>query len=196
MRVSFSAGQKLGLLLAVGVVGCSTSTSGTGAGSASLLPDDAPDWVAQGSGAFNDGERSFYGVGAQSGVTNVNLARQGAAAQARNDLALSLDTYIRSLLKSYQANVGDLTVGSTSEEQVVEQAVRQYSEASLTGVKIINYWADDDSHTLYALAVLDFEAAEDQLNKIEQLSRQAREYIRGNAERLFDELAREGQHRR
>lgn len=160
-----------------------------------MLPDNAPDWVVRGGGAFNDGDRSFYGVGAVTGVRNIGLARDAAANRARSDLATSIDVFIRALYKDYQAAISDLNADASAEEQLIEQAIKSYTEATLSGTRIVEYWADDRGGTLYAVAELDFESAEQQFNKLSQLNQQAREYIRRNAERMFDELESENRRR-
>lgn len=179
------------VLLATLACGGGRATSTT-----SLLPDNAPDWVVRGGGAFDDGERSFYGVGAVTAVQNVGLARTSAANRARADLAASIDVFVRSLYDDYQASTADLTADAVAEEQLLEQAIRSYTEATLSGIRITEYWADRSSGSLYALAKLDFESAASQFDRLNQLNQQAREYIRLNAERMFAKLEQERRRQR
>ena len=158
---------------------------------APFLPKNAPPWVARGSGAFNDGQRAFYGVGVVEGVRSVGLARDAAASRARNDLARTIEVFTRSLYKDYQSSLGDVGAEAATDQQLIEQAIKEYTEATLSGVSIVAYWSDDRAGALYALAKLDFDAAEKQFDRLNKLSAEAQEYIRRNAERMFDELERE-----
>ena len=162
----------------------------------SLLPDNAPDWVASVGEAFDDGERAFYGVGVVTAVRNVGLARSSAANRARSELAASINVFVRSLYIDYQASITDLAADATAEEQLLEQAIDSYTEATLSGVRITEYWEDKSSGSLYALAKLDFENAASKFDRLNQLNEQAREYIRQNAERMFDKLDEAGRRQR
>ena len=160
--------------------------------STALLPKNAPKWVVRGTGAFNDGQRAFYGVGVVQGVASVGLAREAAASRARTDIARSIEVFIRSLYKDYQSSLGDLgSPQATTDQQLIEEATKGYTEATLSGVGIVEYWPDEPGRALYALAKLDLENAEKQFNRLDKLSEQAQEYLRRNAERMFDELEQE-----
>lgn len=189
-----SAGTVVTLLgvLVGGAIGAGCGGTHAAVGSQPpLLPKNAPRWVVRGSGAFNDGQRAFYGVGVVQGVQSVGLARDAATSRARNDLARTIEVFTRSLYKDYQSSLGDVGAQATTDQQQIEQAMKEYTEATLSGVSIVEYWSDDRAGALYALARLDLEAAEKQFDRLNKLSEQAQEYIRRNAERMFDELERE-----
>jgi HAMP domain-containing protein len=150
------------------------------------VPADAPAWVNRGSGAFNDGARAFYGVGAVVGVQNPALARSSAEGRARAELATAFQTYVTALMRDYQASIG--TTAASDEQQMVEQTIRIFTDVDVAGVQIVNHWQDPRSGTLYALARADFEASSQAFNRMSQLNERAREYIRANAERAFDRL--------
>lgn len=172
------------------VVGCG-GTRAAVQSQASFVPKNAPHWVVRGSGAFNDGQRAFYGVGVVQGLRSVGLARDAAASRARNDLARTIEVFTRSLYKDYQSSLGDIGAQATTDQQLIEQAIKEYTEATLSGVGIVEYWSDDRAGALYALARLDFEAAEKQFGRLNKLSEEAQEYIHRNAQRMFDELEQE-----
>lgn len=181
----------LGLLVGAAIAGGCGGTHAAVRSQASLFPKNAPPWVVRGSGAFKDGQRAFYGVGVVQGVLSIGLARDAAGARARNDLARTIEVFTRSLYKDYQSSLGDVGAQATTDQQQIEQATKEYTEATLSGVGIVEYWSDDRGGVLYALAKLDFEVAEKQFGRLNKLSQEAQEYIRRNAERLFDELERE-----
>jgi hypothetical protein len=149
-------------------------------------PRGSPAWVNRSSGAFNDGGRAFYGVGVVSGVRNSGLARSSADTRARAEVATSLNTFISSLMRDYQASTSDLQ--RSEEQQLVEQTIRQFTDVNLSGVRITDHWQDTSNGTLYALARLDLEQASQSLEQMNQLNTRTRDYIRANAERAFDRL--------
>jgi hypothetical protein len=155
-----------------------------------------PDWVKEGSGAFrNAGEKVFYGVGAVVGIKNEPLARTSAENRARAEVAKIFETYSASLMKDYMASTtGGAAVTSQSpavEEQHVEQTIKTFSAVTLSGVMIVDHWVDAENDTHYALARLDLERFKQSLDRMQELNAQAREFIRKNAEKSFDDLARE-----
>jgi LPP20 lipoprotein len=156
-----------------------------------ILHANGPDWVNRGSGAFG-GEKGkiFYGVGIASGIRNASLRRNTADARARSEIAKTLDTYIAVLNKDYQASTTAGDMSASTEEQHVQQALKTYTQAQLSGTLIVDHWVDNDG-TEYALAQLDMEAFKDSLDKMKELNARVREAVRANADKAFDELAAE-----
>lgn len=148
-----------------------------------------PKWVVRGSGAFNEeGKRIFYGVGQVNGIANRALARTSAENRARAELARIFKVYVAALYKDYMASTtgGDMT--ASAEEQHVEQAVKTFTDATLSGVMIVDHWIDPSDGTHFALAKLDLEAFGNALDKVKELDAKTREFVRKNAARAFDEL--------
>ena len=174
------------LLTAVWLVGCA---------GVSMRGGEMPRWVKEGSRAFEDGEvKAFYGVGAVVGVDNEPLARTAAENRARAEVAKVFATYTASLMKDYMAATrGGATVSDSpaTEEQHIEQSIKTFSAVTLSGVKIVDHWIDPERRTYYALARLDLEHFKDQLDRIRELNAQVRDFIRSNADRSFEALARE-----
>ncbi len=155
-----------------------------------------PDWVLKGSGAFGDEHaRYFYGVGTVSGIRNVALARTTADNRARAEIAKVFETYSASLMKDYQASTtaGDPSV--SSEEQNVEQAIKTFSAATLSGVQVVDHWYHPNDGSVFALAKLDLEGFKDNLNKMRDLNERVRDYVRQNAERAHQSLEKEEEKR-
>lgn len=152
----------------------------------------APKWVAKGSGAF-DAEKGkiFYGVGSASNIANHSLLRSTADNRARNELSKIFEVYTASLMKDYMASTTAGNPNVSSEEQHVEQAIKTVTSATLSGVEIIDHWKDPATGELFSLAQLDLNAFKDALAKQKELSAQARDYIRKNADRMHDELEKE-----
>jgi len=173
-----------GMVLLVLMSGCSGKHK---------LVSGAPDWVNRGSGAFKDGEsRQFYGVGVVTGVPSRTLARQTADQRARADIARQFDTFVSNLFRDYLAstntNMGDKTV----EEQHVEQTIKNLTNVSVRGARVIEYWKEPDSDTIYALARLDLEGVKATLEQMERMDERMKGYVRDNAARAFDRLNQEG----
>lgn len=163
-------------------------------------PKVKPDWVIKGSSAMKkDGKQAIYGVGAVTGVKNEPLATTTAQNRARAEITKIFETYTASLMKDYAASTtGGAAVDQespTMEEQHIEQAIKTFSAATLSGVEIVDQWKDPSNGTLYALARLDMENFKNNLDKMKELSDAVRDYVRKNAEKAFDDLAEEEEKR-
>jgi hypothetical protein len=120
------------------------------------------------------GKQAFYGVGAVRGIKNRPLAVATADNRARAEIARTLKVYSASLMKDYMASTnagGD----AAAEEQHVEQAIKTFAAATLTGVNIIEHWYAPDG-TVYALARIDLEHVRESLAKTEAFSQAQRDY--------------------
>ena len=154
-----------------------------------------PKWVEKGGGYMNEkNSKSFYGVGAISGVRNEPLAKEAADNRARADLAKIMDTYTAYLMRDYAASTtaGDFT--KTSEEQNVERALKTFVSANLSGVTVVDRWEKEDKKggvTVYSLAKMDLESFKEQVGQMKELNAQARDYVRKNAEKAFELLQQE-----
>jgi len=203
MNYSLQGGMKMkqayrALLLVVlalsFLIGCAGETKKEVTANTPIQDLGAPDWVVKGSGAFGgDSGKVFYGVGSAYGMKNFSLLRSAADNRARNEVSKVFQMYTASLAKDYMASTmaGDPNV--TSEEQHVEQAVKTVTSMTLSGVEIVDHWQHPATGELFALARLDLAAFKDNLSKAKELSNQARDYIRQNADRLHDELEKEEQ---
>ena len=156
-----------------------------------VLHANAPDWVNRGSGAFG-GEKGkiFYGVGIVSRMPNAALRRATADARARSEIAKTLDTKVAVLNKDYQASTTAGDMSASTEEQHVQQTLKNFSQMELSGAVIVDHWVDTDG-TEFALAQLDMETFKSNLEKMRELSAQLRDMVRTNAEKAFDELSAE-----
>ncbi|MCA9525050.1 MAG: LPP20 family lipoprotein [Myxococcales bacterium] len=146
--------------------------------------DNAPQWVNQGAAAFKD--KAFYGVGVASGISSISLRRSTADAQARAELARVFTSKVQNLLKNYEASTGD--GDKEAAEAHRQEATKVFTEMELTGVEIIDRYYDLEQASQYALARLEPEAFEGQLDRLDRLSTRAKEVIRENARKAFQEL--------
>jgi hypothetical protein len=156
-----------------------------------------PDWVGKGSGAFG-GEQGkvFYGVGSVSGMSaNMGLARNTADNRARAEIAKIFEVYSASLMKDYMASTTAGDMSAASNEQHVEQAIKTFSAATLSGVQIVDHWTDPSDRTVYALARLDLNSFTDNLSKMKELNEKVRDYVRQNADRVHADLEAEEEKR-
>lgn len=151
-----------------------------------------PNWVEEGSGAYNkDGEKALYGVGSIVGVKNEPLAWDAAENRARAEIAKSFETYTAYLMRDYAAstNAGDFS--RSAEEQNVERAIKTFTSTTLSGVRPIDRYKDEDTYSYYVLAKLSLDDMQDMLNQAKELDSGVRDFVRENADRLFDELEKE-----
>jgi len=186
----------IGMLLISTIFGCAGSKKEAAVAPPAQPASAEPEWVRKGAGAFlNKGDKAFYGVGAVSGVMNKPLARTTADNRARAEIAKVFETYSASLMRDYAASTTAGDFKKTSEEQNIEQAVKTFSAATLSGVVIVDHWTDPQDNTTYSLAKLDLENFKETLNKMKELNAEVRDFVRKNAEKAFEKLETEEQKR-
>ena len=176
------------LLAAFLIMGCAAKTQEV----AQPTEPQKPAWVDKGSGAF-EGEMGnvIYGVGLGFGSKNPAMLRTMADNRARAEVARVFKTYVASLTKDYAASTTAGDFSATSEEQHVEQTIKSFTKAELTGVQIVDHWTDPANGGQYALARWDLNVFQDYLAQAEELSEQVRQKVIKNAEKAFQELASE-----
>ncbi|MGH7230636.1 MAG: hypothetical protein ACREJU_04670 [Nitrospiraceae bacterium] len=154
-----------------------------------------PKWVKQGSAAFGEKEKAFYGVGSIAGVKNEPLAWDAAENRARAEVAKTFETYTAYLMRDYAASTtaGDFT--RNTEEQNVERAIKTFSAVTLNGVRPIERYKDEKNSTYYVLAKLNLQDMKDAMAQAKELNSQVRDFVRKNADRLFERLEKEEEKR-
>lgn len=155
-----------------------------------------PKWVKKGATALNEKEpKAFYGVGAIAGVRNEPLAWEAAENRARAEVARNFETYTAYLMRDYAASTtaGDFT--RNTEEQNVERALKTFSAVTLNGVRPVDRYKDVKSSTYYVLAKLNLQDMKDAMAQAKELNSQVRDFVRKNADRLFERLEKEEEKR-
>jgi hypothetical protein len=169
-------GTALALVLLIGLTACG----------------GPPNWVKKGSGAFNEkSDKSFYGVGSVVGVRNEPLAWDTAENRSRAEIAKTFETYTAYLMRDYAASTTAGDFSRNSEEQNIERAVKTFSAVTLNGVKPMDRYKDEKSGTYYVLTKLSLEDMKNNLEQAKELNGQVRDFVRKNADRLFDRLEKE-----
>lgn len=155
---------------------------------------NAPEWVRKGCGSFWDDEddRRICGVGSVGGTRNAGLARSGALARARTEIARTLQVQVESMLKDYQATTtgGQDFGAAASDDQHLVDVSRQVTDMSLSGTELVDSWISD-SGTFYALVALDAERFKDAVSKMQNLSEGVRRAVIERADEAFDDLDRQ-----
>lgn len=166
----------LAAILVIGLVACSST----------------PKWVTQGSGVMNGkDDKAFYGVGSIIGIKNEPLAWDAAENRARAEIAKNFQTYTAYLMKDYAASTTANDFTKSTEEQNVERAIKTFSAVTLNGVRPIERYKDEDSGTYYVLAKLDLKDVKNKLEESKELNAEVRDFVRKNADRLFEKLEKE-----
>jgi SLT domain-containing protein len=144
-----------------------------------------------GSTKLNKEEKAFYGVGSITGVRNEPLAWDAAENRARAEIAKNFETYTAYLMRDYAASTTAADFTKSSEEQNIERAIKTFSAVTLNGVRPVDRYKDEKTNTYYVLTKLDLQDIKDQLSQAKELNSQVRDYVRKNAERMFDKLEKE-----
>lgn len=152
-----------------------------------------PKWVKKGSGAYDD--KNFYGVGSVTGVKNEPLAWDTAENRARAEIAKTFETYTGYLMRDYAASTTAGDFSRNSEEQNVERAIKTISTTTLSGVKSVDRWKDDKANTYYVLTKLSLDEMKENMMKARELNSEVRDFVRKNADKLFERLEKEEEKR-
>ncbi len=155
-----------------------------------------PGWVQGGSGVLHkEDQKVFYGVGSVVGVTNEPLAWETAQNRARADLAKNVEAYTAYMMRDFATatTTGDFT--KSAEEQDVQRAVKTFSAVTLSGVRPIERYKDDETRTYHVLVTVSLEDMKQALARTKALNSQVQDFVRNNAERLFDRLEQEERRR-
>lgn len=170
-------------LIMAGAMACGVALSACGG---------PPAWVKKGSTVYNKSDsRAFYGVGSITGVRDEPLAWDAAENRARAEIAKTFSTYTAYLMRDYAASTTAGNFTKTSEEQNVEEAIKTFTAVTLNGVRPIDRYKDQKTDTYYVLTKLDFNDMKDALAQAKELNAGVRDFVRRNADRLFDRLAKE-----
>jgi phenylalanyl-tRNA synthetase beta subunit len=98
-------------------------------------------------------------------------------------------------MRDYAASTtaGDFT--RNTEEQNVERAIKTVTTATLSGVRPIDRYKDEKTNTYYVLTKLSLEDMKNNMEQAKELNAQVREFVRKNADKLFDRLEKEEEKR-
>ena len=153
--------------------------------------EGAPQWVLMGCASMGGGGETapICGVGSFSGTRNISLARTGAVARARTDLARNLQTKVKALYKDYMATTtGGAGYGTNAnDEQHVVDVAKQITSVTLSGTQPVNGWMSKTG-TLWMLVKLDPAAFSKALAGMKQLDENVRRGIVERADKAFKEL--------
>lgn len=69
--------------------------------------------------------------------------------------------------------------------------MKTFSAVTLNGVKPMDRYKDEKSGTYYVLTKLSLEDMKNNLEQAKELNSQVRDFVRKNADRLFDRLEKE-----
>lgn len=176
-------------LMVVGAVGMMLGCGGPQKPKNALQAElaGAPAWARGTCLSGLPGGKGVCGTGSVSGMTNVSLARSAAEGRARTELARSLQTRVKAMLKDYQAATQGGPQNQTASEQHIEDVSKQITDTSLSGTRLQDTWISD-AGTFWALVVLDTEAFKDSLNNMKQLDDRVRAAIVQRADKAFEEL--------
>ena len=156
-----------------------------------------PEWVNKGSGAFKDGsgEKVFYGVGVADGIRSASLRRSAADDRALAALAVQIETDVKRMTKDFQESTLESTitdVKDSTEKETVEIGFKAVVNETLSGTKIIDHWEHPAKNILYSLARIELKVMEKKIDSHKELSDESRDIIKKKAQKLFEEMAKEG----
>lgn len=187
--------KRFSLLLVVLVTGVLTGcasgpTINRPAGQSAMANEmaGAPKWVLASCAKYM-GKKVICAAGSAGGTRNVSLARSSAEADGRAKIAQILNAHMKSSVKNYARSVtGGAEFGKAADdEQLLENTVKQISEAVLAGVSMEETWISS-SGTFYALMAVSAEDYRSQIAGMKQLSEATKNAVIRDADKAFEEL--------
>jgi hypothetical protein len=179
------------LILTLAFVGFILLLAGCGS-SEPVVSSNAPAWVDKGS-SFYEGDRgkAFYGVGAVTGLSDVQMRRTAAETNAARQIAQTFKLHIQDLAKYYGTAVKAGPADGVSQEVMTQQITKAFTDMELSGVTVVDHYYDKDTKTQFALSVLDLEGFKNSLNNVKELNEEVKNRVKFNAEKAFKELDEE-----
>ena len=155
--------------------------------------DPAPSWVTAPSTYRADasGAKLVCGEGSLGGTSSMSMAQAGAAGRARTTLARTLEARVLGILRDYQATTtgGAQFATAANDEQLVEDATKQITDATLSGTEVVETWISSKS-TLHSLVCLNVERFKDIVGTMRQLDEATRRAIAARADEAWNDLDR------
>ena len=190
----FRSGFMMFLFTAILFFGCTSTPEKTRVTVGDYQP---PEWVNKGSGAFKDGsgEKVFYGVGVADGIRSASLRRSAADDRALAALAVQIETDVKRMTKDFQESTLESTitdVKDSTEKETVVIGFKAVVHETLSGAKIIDHWEHPAKNILYSLARIELKVMEKKIDSHKELSDESRDIIKKKAQKLFEEMAKEG----
>ena len=144
-----------------------------------------PAWTTKGAGAFPPSEKVFYGIGrADASIQNESLRVETADNRARGDLQKVFDTFSETMMRDYNGMDG----------QVIERGIKTFSAGHISGAQIVDRYTDSKG-TAFSLLKLDLESFKKAIEMSQELSSQAKEFVRKRSDALFSDMQKEEEKR-
>lgn len=144
-------------------------------------PSDMPAWVME--------QPPLCGVGIQKFRGNLGAAKAAAEGKARDDLSRQLETKVKNMIKSYQAE-GGTADGDFSEEQTTNVSV-QLSKSTLNGSRPKKAYLSKADKQFYSLVCLDPNVLTDAINGMKALGQAQRAALAKRAKAAEEDLAKQ-----
>lgn len=77
----------------------------------------------------------------------------------------------------------------------MERAIKTVTTTTLSGVRPIDRYKDEKSNTYYVLTRLSLDEMKNNLEQAKELNKDVRDFVRKNADRLFERLEKEEEKR-
>jgi hypothetical protein len=166
------------------VTSCKNSGAKKGEESAVMNElEGAPAWLL----GNEDSSERICGVGSSAEEKDKSRAKTTAMANAKTEIAKTLQIQIKSMLKDYQATTADSKAfgPANSDEQYIEDISKQITDTVLASSELKKTWTSS-SGTIYVLVCLDLQKFKDALNNMSQLNEQIRAAVVERANMAFN----------
>ena len=123
-------------------------------------------------------------------MQNLSLQRTTADDRAIANVATQIKSVVKRLKKDYES----ITAAGkdSTERENVDNAMKLLVNQTVSGAKIIDHWEHPGKNVLYALARVELTNLQKQIETRKELSDESRDAIKKKAEKLHEEMAKEG----
>ena len=126
------------------------------------------------------------GVGIAKMRNNIGAARAGASGKARTDLSYQLETKVKAMIKSYNAEGG--TVDGDISEEMSKQASVNLSKTTINGSMTKKTYISKSDNQVYALVCLKPDVLTEAIGKMNELNAAQRKALERRAKQAHEEL--------
>ncbi len=147
----------------------------------------APDWVNKGC----QDVKVICGVGSASTYGDYALGRREADNFARVELRSNVETYVGYLMEAYKKRVTSGDPRAVSIMGQTEESMKTVVGGTINGSKIVDRWEHPTKDTIFSLAKIDLGAFKNTMKEMKDLSREYKEYVQENDDKMRDRLNEE-----
>ena len=146
-----------------------------------------PEWVKNNKEAFLH-DRTFYGVGSVSGISDFGMSEMTARDMALSHIRKTLEAFSLALIQEYKNSLTDSALKKAEAAGNMPLFFQTPIAIVLLQVETDDTWTDPDDNMAYILAQLKLRWYVKEVARTNEINPALRAFIKNNASRVFDEF--------